>query len=288
MAKLIIGCGYLGLRVARRWLDEGETVHALTRSADRAIEFEQLGIAPIIGDVTVSESLARLPICETLLYAIGYDAAAGRSRQQVQINGIKSVLDVLPAETGRIVFISTTGVYGQTTGEWLDEESVCGPTREAGLAALSAERHITDSRFGERTIILRLAGIYGPGRIPHRRDIIAARPIAASPDSYLNLIHVEDAVEAVLAAAKRTEPPRLYLVSDGSPVRRGEFLAELARLVDAPAPRFEVPAPQALAASRSGTDKRISNARLRRELSFTPRYPSYREGLAAIVCDTME
>ncbi|HEV2968476.1 MAG TPA: NAD-dependent epimerase/dehydratase family protein [Pirellulales bacterium] len=284
MTKLILGCGYLGLRVARRWLEAGEVVHAVTRSPERAAEFARQGLKPIVADVAEPDMLAgRLPEAETVLYAIGYDSRAGRSREEVQLAGLESVLDALPPRTGRLVYISSTGVYGQMSGEWVNEDSPCLPTREAGRVALAAEELLARHPLGERTFALRLAGIYGPDRIPHRGDLMAGRPISAMLESYLNLIHVDDAAAAVLAAEAHGQPPRMFLVSDGHPVRRSDWFAELARLFAAPPPRFEPPSPEALAASRSGTDKRISNARIASELHFSPRYPSYREGLASIV-----
>jgi nucleoside-diphosphate-sugar epimerase len=284
MAKLILGCGYLGLRVARRWLAAGESVDAVTRRPERAAELAALGVKPIVADVADQDSLAgRLPSAETVLYAIGYDAGSGRSRNEVQVEGLLAALGALPADIGRIIYVSTTGVYHQNRGELIDEESECGSTREAAIAALAAERSIETHPLSQRAFILRLAGIYGPGRIPRRDELLAGRPIAAAPQSHLNLIHVEDAVDAILAVERHGRPPRMYLVSDGHPVRRGDYFAELARLLGAPPPRFEAPSPESLAASRSGTDKRISNARICTELHFSPRFPTYREGLAAIV-----
>jgi nucleoside-diphosphate-sugar epimerase len=283
MSKLILGCGYLGSRVARRWLEAGEVVHAVTRSPARAAEFARRELKPIVADIAAPASLAgKLPEADTVLYAIGYDRGSGSSRDEVQIAGLQAVLEALPSRTGRLVYISSTGVYGQTSGEWLDEESPCQPTREAGRVALAAEELLARHPLGQRAFVLRLAGIYGPDRIPHRRDLMAGRPISAIAESYLNLIHVDDAAAAVLAVEAHGRPPRMFLVSDGHPVRRSDWFAELTRLFAAPPPRFEPPSPEALAASRAGSDKRISNARLLSELHISPRYASYREGLAAI------
>jgi nucleoside-diphosphate-sugar epimerase len=293
MSKLILGCGYLGLRVARKWIAAGDVVHAVTRSTERADELAREGLRPVVADVADAESIAgRLPEAETVLYAIGYDAKAGKSRTTVQLEGLTTVLDALSitaaerrATLGRLIFISTTGVYAQTGGEWVDEESECHPSREAAIVALAAEELIRGHALADQSFVLRLAGMYGPGRIPHRGDLLAGRPVAASPDDFVNLIHVDDAVSAILAVETNGAPPRTFLVSDGHPVRRCEFMAEHARLVGATPPRFEIPPPDVLAASRSGSNKRISSARIRGELRFSPRYPSFREGLAAIVGD---
>jgi nucleoside-diphosphate-sugar epimerase len=130
---------------------------------------------------------------------------------------------------------------------------------------------------------LRLAGLYGPGRIPRSSDLVAGRPIDAPAHGWLNLIHVDDAARIVLLAEERASPPRTYVVSDGAPVPRAEYYAELARLLNAPPPRFVEPAADSPAALRAGSDKRINPRRMFAELKPTLLYPDYRAGLAAIV-----
>jgi nucleoside-diphosphate-sugar epimerase len=131
--------------------------------------------------------------------------------------------------------------------------------------------------------VLRLAGLYGPGRIPLAADVRHGRPIAAPVQGLLNLIHVDDAAQVVIAADERAVPPRTYVVSDGCPVVRREYYEELARLLGAPRPVF-APAPSDSAAvGRAGSDKRASNARMVGELGVRLAYPTFREALAAIV-----
>src|SRR5438132_485390 len=117
MSKLIFGCGYLGCRVARRWREAGEDVFVVTRSDERARAFSEEGYHPIVADVLCEPSLAQLPAADTVLYAVGFDRGAGISMHEVFVAGLKSVLDALPAETGNFIYISSTGVYGQTHGE---------------------------------------------------------------------------------------------------------------------------------------------------------------------------
>lgn len=284
MAKLIFGCGYLGARAARRWRDAGETVYAVTRSSERARRLAAEGFKPLVADVTRPESLARLPQAATTLFAVGYDRNSAQSIEQVYVEGFFNVLEALPAETRRIIYISTTGVYGDCAGEWVDEHSPCHPLRPGGRASLAAEETLWRHRLGTRGVILRLAGIYGPGRLPHRAQLLAGAPLAVPTEGFLNLIHVDDAVNVVLAAAAaKVELPRRYLVSDGHPVRRGEYYAEAARLLHAPAPRFVEPAADDARALRAGADKQVDNSRMLAELRPSLDYPSYREGLAAIV-----
>jgi nucleoside-diphosphate-sugar epimerase len=165
----------------------------------------------------------------------------------------------------------------------VDEDSPCQPIREGGRASLAAEDALRASKFADRAIILRLAGIYGPGRIPRAADLAAGKPIDAPATGWLNLIHVKDAARIVVLAEERIEPPKLYVVSDGQPVVRGDYYRELARLLGAPEPRFIEPAADSPAAQRAASDKRINPQRLFADLQPSLHYPSYREGLAAIV-----
>lgn len=281
MAKLVVGCGYLGRRVAERWLAAGQTVYAVTRSTERAEEFRQSGLRPILADVTQPETLQRLPEVETLFFAVGYDRRSGKSRQEVYVAGLRNVLDELSSGTKRVIFASSTGVYGQTEGAEVDEDSPCRPTRDAGLALLAAEAVLREHRLGPRSIVLRLAGLYGPGRITRLPDLVAGRPIVAPAEGFLNLIHVDDAAAAVLAAETYPRPPRTFLISDGQPVLRKDFYAHLARLLGCRPPTFLEPPPESRSTLRSTTNKRVSNRRMREELRVELAYPSYREGLAA-------
>ena len=285
MAKLVVGCGYLGWRVATRWRDRGHAVAAVTRDAIRAQRMRHDGLTPIVADITRPESFSGVewPAIDSVLFAVGYDRASGQPIYQVYVEGLRHLLAVLPAGVTRFIYISSTGVYGDFDGEWVDEDSPCQPRREGGRACLAAERLLAEHPRGRRAIILRLAGVYGPGRVPRRESIVAGQPVPAAADGYVNLIHVDDAAGVVLAAEAATLAPRTYIVSDGRPVRRGEYFREMARLLNAPEPAFVAPAADSHAAARASADKRVSNARMMAELAPTLSYPSYREGLASIL-----
>jgi nucleoside-diphosphate-sugar epimerase len=286
MAKLVIGCGYLGERVARRWLDAGHTVVIATRSEGRAEAFRRRGYQATIADVTRPETLRQLPAAESVLFAVGFDRASHNSIQEVYAGGVRNLLAALPAETGRFIYISTTGVYGPASGEWVDEVTPPDPKREGGRASLAAEEAISEHPLGLRSVVLRLAGIYGPGRIPFIRELRTGEPIPARTSGWLNLIHVDDAAEVVVAADALNSiqnSPRLYCVSDGQPVERGEFYSELARQLGAQPPRFVEPNPDSPHAARAETNRRIDNARMLAELRVTLTYSDYRAGLANAV-----
>jgi nucleoside-diphosphate-sugar epimerase len=284
MAKLIFGCGYLGLRVARLWRAAEDQVFAVTRSAERAEQLASEGLVPLVADVTAESQIHVPQGVRTVLWAVGYSRSRlpGGTIHDVYIGGLDKTLRWLPPTVERFIYISSTGVYGQVTGSEVDETSPCQPTREGGQACLAAEELLRTSSLANKTVILRLAGIYGPNRIPRSKDLLAGTPIDAPSDGWLNLIHVDDAARIVLLAEHIVEPPKLYVVSDGQPVIRGDYYRELARLLGAPPPHFVLPPADSPAAARAASDKRVNPRRLFADLSPALLYPSYREGLAAI------
>jgi nucleoside-diphosphate-sugar epimerase len=160
------------------------------------------------------------------------------------------------------------------------------PQREGGTASLAAEQVLAAHPLGRRSVILRLAGIYGPGRVPFIEDLRSERPIVAPDAGYLNLIHVDDVVSVVLAAmrfAPFNDGPHLYCVSDGHPVQRAEFYREVARQIGAPPPRFVEPDASSPRAERARGNRRIRNDKMLAELKVMFSYPDYRAGLKAIL-----
>jgi nucleoside-diphosphate-sugar epimerase len=147
---------------------------------------------------------------------------------------------------------------------------------------LEAEDLLRSHRLGDRAIILRLAGLYGPNRIPRMADVVAGKPVRADPRGHLNLVHLDDAVEAVISAESRGNPPRTYLVSDGNPVQRRAFYEHLAELLGRASPQFAESLGDS-ANQRGANDKKADNRRMLAELDVALRYPSYREGLRRIV-----
>jgi nucleoside-diphosphate-sugar epimerase len=267
--------------VARRWLAAGHEVAGVVRSNSRAELLAGQSIQPIVADVARPSSLRDLPAAETVLYSVGYDPAGGASRRQVYRDGLQAVLDTVAPETRRVILISSTGVYAEQAGGWIDESSPCLPSRESGQALLEAEEALAAHCLAASGIVLRLAGIYGPGRLPRRTELISGEPLPIAAGEHVNLIHVEDAATAVLAAEAHAAPPRTYNIADGHPVQRREYFIELARRMDLPQPSFRDPLPGE-PSGRRGSDKRVSNARMLAELRFELAYPTYREGLAAL------
>ena len=293
MRSLIFGCGYLGRRVASMLVAAGDEVLAVTRSPDKATQLAAIGCRPVVADVNNPPSLAALPEADRVLFAVGYDREEGRSIGEVYEGGVRAVLAALSPSVERFVYVSSTGVYGQTGDVWVDEDSPCRPTRAGGVACLAAEQAIAQYPLGRRAVILRMAGVYGPGRIPYLDLLKSGQPIPAPRSGYLNLIHVDDAAAIAVAAldarllpplsqGKREGGPRIYCVSDGWPVVREAYFAQVSQRLAAPPPRFQVTAATP-AADRATSSKRVSNRRMMAELPIRLAYGSYREGLEAIL-----
>lgn len=312
---LIVGCGYLGMRVGRQAIESGCQVAGTTRG--RFDELRAVGLTPVQFDWNDSRDLEKLG--RTLIFheinavviAVSHDRNSRHDRFASQVDGLARLLKMI-SSVSRVagtpfpstVYISTTGVYHQTGGIWVDEASPTHPTREGGRAHLQAEAKFRYLLPVDRGTILRLSGIYGPGRVPRAEDVRAGRPIASPPTGHLNLIHVDDAAAASLAAislmqnqttpqSDRATPQSestvcrpMYVVSDDHPVVRREFYNEIARQTHSPEPTFIDPASDSGVRFRSETDKRVWNRRLKRDLLPKLAYPTYREGLRDVLSST--
>ena len=281
MRTLIIGCGYLGLRVAERLKGAGDRVFATTRSRDRARELAARGIEPIVADVLDPDSLSALPSVDRAFYAVGLDRGAGVPMRTLYVDGLRHVLGRLMNRSRRLVYAGSTGVHGDHGGDWIDESTPPAPLTDSGRACLEAEEAIRSfvETYHYPVTILRYAGLYGPGRLIRRSAIAAGEPIASDPETHLNLVHIDDAAAAAVLALDAKAPGPLYLVADDRPVLRGEFYRLLAEQIGAPEPRFV--APDGDGPVRGDADKRVSNRRIREELGFRPVYPDITTGLPA-------
>jgi nucleoside-diphosphate-sugar epimerase len=269
--RLIIGCGYLGKRVASRWLAAGDTVYATTRSRAHADQFEAMGLHPLQGDVTAAADAANrlptLPTVDTVLWAVGVDRTAPASYEDVHVTGLQRLLDRLPGQP-RFIFISSTGVWGDGSGGFVNETTPPTPAREAGRALVAAEARLQAHRHGPG-VVLRLAGLYGPDRLPRLADLQAGKPLPADPASWLNLIHIDDAAAVACDVAELSAPRPLYVVSDGSPIRRRDWYEGLARITGNPSPAWDPAASQ----SRGG-DKRVDSRLIWTDLGHGPDQPN--------------
>ncbi len=271
MTTLIVGCGYLGRRVAARLLARGERVIGTTRSPQWASSLAGFGIIPVVFDVLGSSF--DLPDFDRLVYCIGYDRGSGRAMREVYVDGLRRFFERAPA-FDRFVYTSSTGVYGQDDGSWVTEDDPAEPRHESGRICLDAEHEARD----KGATVVRLAGLYGPGRIIRRAAILAGEPISGDPDRPVNLVQIDDAATATIAALDRGVTGLIYNVADDRPPSRRELYTITAQLLDAPAPTFV-----AGHSSREESNRRISNHRMKDDLAVALAYPDITTGLPASV-----
>lgn len=286
--RLVVGCGYLGKRVAGRWIARGDRVVATTRSPVRATAIEGLGAEAVTLEVTADDpGWARLFTTvgcpRTILWSVAFDRSGSGSYHDVHVAGLEKLLDALPSATAgippRIIFASSTGVWGDEQGGVVNEDTHTHPTREAGRVLLEAER-LLEAHGASHGTALRFAGLYGPGRLPRLADLRAGKAIPADPDSWLNLIHVDDAAAVVVAVAEAREPRPLYVVANGHPVQRRDWYERLATLAGAPSPTWDT-----TAARGRGGDKRVDPSRMLTDLGIVLEYPNAIESLSALIAE---
>jgi len=278
---LIVGCGYLGQRVAARARSEGHLVTALTRSTEKAKALNKSGIETVIGDVLDPATVAALPAADVLLIALTHDPASGVSKRALLVDGVGNLVKELGPRVEHVIYISSTSVYGQTDGSWVGEGWPTEPTSEGGQLTLAAERALQkECKFGARLTILRLAGLYGPGRLIARvGQLRSGAPVSGLPDAWLNLIHVDDAAAAVCAAFACRHTWEILLICDDRPLRRREFYSAVAQEVGAPPPTFD---PEAIGRTR-GLNKRCKNLRMHEELRIQLLFPDAIAALPQVI-----
>lgn len=277
---LIIGCGYLGLRVAALLRAAGARVAATTTRPERLAELRGAGLEPHLLDLAAPEASDVWTLRPDLVLCAVAPGGSGDPRTAFQ-SGPLDAVQRLHASTGeklqRFVFISSTGVYHQTDGSWVDESSPAEPTEERHrLLRRTEDELIALARRGEApAVVLRLGGLYGPGRSPVewlRRPAMRDRLLQGGREAFMNWVRIEDAARAAELALERGRAGELYLVTDGMPVRRGDFYA-------AAAARAGIAIAE-LPSRPEDQGKRCSIQKARQELGYAPGYPGFREGLA--------
>jgi nucleoside-diphosphate-sugar epimerase len=301
---LVVGCGYIGLPLARLAKTAGRQVFTTTRKRERFAALAEIGFTPIRWDVTemsgelndhiksadsknrltrmgdlIAKSKYPLPEVDVVVYSVGFDRSLGKPIEEVFSAGLFFTLAALPGKP-KVVYASSTGVYGDARGALIDEHALPEPTDPSGQACLNAEKmlHTIADVQGLDYCILRFAGIYGAGRLLNAEPLKKGEPIPADGAAWINLIHQDDAAMALWKAVLYGESGEVYNIADGHPVRRQEFYLKLAELLKAPPPKF---APEW--ARRHRGNRRINADKARWKLGWSPQYPSYIEGLEAIV-----
>jgi nucleoside-diphosphate-sugar epimerase len=291
MRVLIIGCGYVGLPLGAELARQGHEVFGIRRTPETA-ELNAAGIKPIVGDITHPGFLALLPPdFDWVVNTISSSRGSVEDYRSVYFEGTRRLIEWLQRDSrpGRYIHASSTSVYGQTDGSLVTEESRAEPASPTGQVLVDTERLLLEeARQGWPAIILRLAGIYGPGRGHLFRQLLRGEArLAGDGSRIINMIHRDDVVGAIVAALERGGPGEIYNVVDDEPAAEREFFGwlceQLGRSLPPPASAIE------LAARKRGfTSKRVSNRKLRLALACELKYPTFRQGYAADIAGSME
>ena len=280
----IFGLGYSGLEIAKLAKAAGWTVAGTVRDADKARQFSAEGLETHLFDGTTALPRAAIDGATHILCTIAPGSAGDPALR---------TCGALLREARWLGYLSTTGVYGDQGGGWVDETLPAKPGQPRSIDRLAAERawQAAGLEAGAAVDIFRLPGIYGPGRsaIDQVRAGTARR--IDKPGQVFSRIHVEDIAATVLAALTRRSPGAIYNVADDLPAPSGDVIAYACELLALPVPPLipwdqAAPAMSAMARSFYAENRRVRNDRIKQELGVALRYPTYREGLRAIAGHT--
>lgn len=283
MRVLIVGCGYVGLPLGAELVRQGHEVFGLRRSASVENELEAVGIKPLAADITRPETLAKLP--RGFDWVVNCVAAGGGAEnyRRVYLEGTRNLLEWLafvPPE--KFVHTGSTGVYAQYDGSVVTEESPADPVAETAKILRKTESVLlAAARKNFPAVILRVAGIYGPGRGHWFKQFLRGEArIEGDGSRFLNMIHRDDVAGCIIAALKNGRSGEIYNAVDDEPVSQLKFFEWLAAELERPLPP-KVPADAEVWRKRGVTNKHVSNAKLRAELKYAFKHPNFRNGYGA-------
>jgi len=285
MRVAILGCGYVGLELARQLQEAGHEPIGVRRSAAGIDAIESAGVRAVRADVTDAADLAAVPEVNALVFAASSGGRGAEAAREIYVEGLRTAIEAFGARASppdRLVYTSSTGVYGDHGGDWVDEETPLSPGTEKTRVLAEAERIALDeaSETGIAGTVARFAGLYGPDR--YRLERYLDGPVT---EGYLNMVHRTDAAGAVRFLLDRNlARDEVVLVVDDEPVDKHAFADWLAAEAGRDSPpkqsveeRLAGADLSATARDRIRAQKRCSNAKLR-GLGYEFAYPTFREG----------
>jgi nucleoside-diphosphate-sugar epimerase len=289
MSVAILGCGYVGLELGRQ-LAPDHAVVGVRRSTDGCDAIERAGFDAVRADITSADELDAVPDVDALVFAASSGGRDADAAHEIYVDGLRTAIETFGARTHsptRLVYTSSTGVYGDHDGDWVDEETPIEPTTEKTEVLAEAERIAREeaSEYGIDGTVVRFAGLYGPER--YRLSRYLDGPVT---EGSLNMVHRDDAAGAIrflLDADAAREG--CVLAVDDEPAPKWEFADWLADECGVSRPETQTTAERLAgddlsdpARRRIETEKHCSNEKLR-ELGYEFAYPTYREGYRAAI-----
>lgn len=279
---LILGCGDVGLRLLPLVRDRFR-VFAVTSQAAHCDVLRAAGAIPIMANLDDPASLTRLAGLATTIVHLAPPQSEGEKDQRT-----RNLTAILP-DRATLVYVSTTGVYGDCGGALVDETRPVQPQNSRAKRRVDAERVLRDwaRRSGARVGILRVPGIYAADRLPLERLRKGTPALQPDDDVYTNHIHADDLARIIALALYRAAPGRIYHAVDDSALKMGDYFDAVAQAFDLPRPprmsramlKNEV-SPTLL--SFMSESRRLANRRIKQELGVRLRYEQVKDGLAAI------
>jgi nucleoside-diphosphate-sugar epimerase len=293
---VIFGCGYVGSALARAAAERGAQVTALTRNAEKAVGLRAQGVHEVVlADLATDAWHERIaPGPEFVVNCVSSGGGGLEGYRRSYVEGMRSILawaGGTAKPVGTFIYTSSTSVYTRGGGAVVDETSVPLAAVAGGGALVEAENLLrtAPALARQRWFILRLAGLYGPGRhalLDRLRENVEV--LVGAGSHHLNLVHRDDVVAAILACcgAPPDTADEIFNVADGAPATKTELVAWLAARLGRRPPRFDGVQPaSARRGGEPGPDRIIGNAKLRRLLGWRPKYPTFRDGYAEILRD---
>jgi nucleoside-diphosphate-sugar epimerase len=279
---LVLGCGDVGMRLLPLLRDRFR-VFAVTSQPERRDELRAAGAVPVVANLDKPETLARLArLARTIVHLAPPQSEGVTDRRS------RNLTAILP-DRANMVYVSTTGVYGDCGGEMVDETRPVRPQNARAKRRVDAERVLRSwaRRSGSRLAILRVPGIYAADRLPIDRLKKGTPALRAEDDVYTNHIHADDLARIIAAALYRSQPNRVYHAVDGSNLKMGEYFDAVADKAGLPRPP-RLPKEQLSAAvspmmlSFMSESRRLTNNRLRLELGVRLQFPRVQDALEKI------
>ncbi|MDB6024061.1 MAG: NAD-dependent epimerase/dehydratase [Verrucomicrobiales bacterium] len=285
MRVLIIGCGYVGLPLAAELVRQGHEVFGVRRSEAAFDEMKSAGVTPIAADITQPADLQNIALpFDWVVNTTSSSGGGVEEYKQVYLQGNQNLIDWLATNPPKkFVYTSSTSVYGQDDGSVVKESSPAEPTADTGKILVETEKLLlavaTEKKFP--AVILRIAGIYGPDRGHFFQQYMRNEAkIPGNGDRVTNMIHQHDVVGAIIAALKSGRAGEIYNVVDDEPVAHIHFFRWLSETLGKYMPPF-APEDEGVWKKRGVTNKKVSNRRLKMELGYQFKYPTFRQGYTA-------
>ena len=285
MRILIVGCGYVGVPLGAELVRQGHEVFGLRRSPDADEHLKAAGIVPVCADITKPDDLSKLPLpFDWVVNSVSSDKGGVEEYKQVYLEGTRYLVDWLSANPPKkFVYTSSTSVYGQTDGSLVKEHSPTEPPSETSKVLVETEALLLKAASERKfpAVILRVAGIYGPERGHLFQQYLRNEArISGKGERIINMVHRDDLVGAIIAALKNGRPGEIYNVVDDEPVAQLHFFRWLSETLGKWMPPFADEAENA-SRKRGLTNKKVSNRRLKMELGYQFKYPTFRQGYTA-------